>query len=192
MVTQSQLQKLQRGSQLAKTITTGFMLVATAGMVFVAWSILTAPGAGRARFEIGSYVIAASAVTNASTKAWLLVNFVLMFGLLMMCLWRVRLIFVNLARGEIFTARNVENLRKVAWIFVAFGVYGFAGPLLTQIALGFLAPHAGSTTAGISSVLAPWPFLTGGLLMLASWIMAVGLGVREDADELRRDVELTI
>jgi hypothetical protein len=36
------------------------------------------------------------------------------------------------------------------------------------------------------------PFAYGALMILLSWIMAVGLGVREDADELRRDAELVI
>jgi hypothetical protein len=34
--------------------------------------------------------------------------------------------------------------------------------------------------------------VNGGLYLLLSWIMAVGLGVREDADELQRDAELVI
>ena len=34
--------------------------------------------------------------------------------------------------------------------------------------------------------------VSGGLYILLSWIMAVGLGVREDAEELRRDAELVI
>jgi hypothetical protein len=36
------------------------------------------------------------------------------------------------------------------------------------------------------------PFAYGALMILLSWIMAVGLGVREDAEKLRHDAELVI
>jgi hypothetical protein len=31
-----------------------------------------------------------------------------------------------------------------------------------------------------------------GILLLASWIMQVGLGVRREADELKRDADLVV
>lgn len=35
-------------------------------------------------------------------------------------------------------------------------------------------------------------FMMAGILWLASWIMHVGLGVRNEADELRREAELVV
>ena len=188
-VSSPQVQKLRRGAAFARGACSLLLLVMVAGVLFASYSVVTPTTWHSTRYSVGGFVIEASDMANPRTQAWLLANFWALFAIGSACVWRLRRLFVDLARGEIFTRTNVLTLRRVAKLIFLAGAYGFAGPLITRALIG----PTGASTVGVTSFFLPWqPFATGGLLLLASWIMEVGLGVREDADELRRDVELTV
>ena len=113
-------------------------------------------------------------------------------------LYVLRRLFDTLAGGEIFSSRNVGHVRSIAHIFGGMGVF----KVLVLLAYGILVAN------GVIEDSVPKPgykepedvvlvdvfrhFLMAGILMLASWIMKVGLGVRREADDLKRDAELVV
>jgi hypothetical protein len=86
----------------------------------------------------------------------------------------------------------VRRIRNLGWLAIAIGIFYWLIPL-TNAAYFMLAGHADITFRDESTLFVGiGQIVSGGLYILLSWIMAVGLGVREDAEELRRDAELVI
>lgn len=101
-------------------------------------------------------------------------------------------LFANLAAGEIYTSDNVGCLRKLGLLWLlgtAFGVL-----IQAAVAVGSRLLDASVPLDLIDSSVSQlfWSFITAGLVLLASWIMDVGLCVKSKADALQRDAELTI
>jgi hypothetical protein len=113
-------------------------------------------------------------------------------------IYLLRRLFVSLADGEIFSSRNVGHIRHIAYLFCGMGVF----KLLVLIAYGMLVAY-GVVEDSEPTLGAREPedgvlfgvfnsFVMAGILLLASWIMQVGLGVRREADELKRDADLVV
>jgi hypothetical protein len=110
----------------------------------------------------------------------------------MAALLLVRGVFTDLARANIFCEANVRRIRSLGWLTIAGGF----GCWLIPFANGAYVMLTGRDDltfgneptffAGLGQI------VNGGLFVLLCWIMAVGLGVREDAEELQRDAELVI
>jgi len=88
----------------------------------------------------------------------------------------------------------VRHVRHLAFIIIATGFLQLGMPLINGVLLmvGAFEPahvfiHPGVRLPGILT-----PFGVGLLIYLASWIMQVGLGVTDEAAELRRDAELVV
>ena len=106
--------------------------------------------------------------------------------------WLLRRLFDNLARGEIFSSRNIGCIRHIAYLFVGIGVWRLLAPLIYKVLVAneLLEPITKVTGGFISNAF--MAFAVAGILLLASWIMGIGLGVTREADELRRDAELVV
>jgi hypothetical protein len=113
-------------------------------------------------------------------------------------IYLLRRLFDNLAGGEIFTGRNVGHFRNIAYLFCAKGFFQilvlFTYTMLTiNGTIEETTPRPGRQEPedvvlfGVFS-----SFIMAGTLWLASWIMKVGLGVRREADELKREAELVV
>jgi len=113
-------------------------------------------------------------------------------------IYLLRRLFDNLAGGEVFSSRNVGHIRHIAYIFCGMGFFKLL-VLFTYSALvmngaiesseprlGLRQPEDNVLFSMVNS------FLMAVILLLASWIMQVGLGVRREADELKRDAELVV
>ena len=108
--------------------------------------------------------------------------------------WLLRRLFGNLAHGEIFSIRNVECIRRIAFLFAGIGAWRLFSPLLYKglVANQLLEPVKGGEITGAFISNSFMAFAVAGILLLASWIMQVGLGMRNEADELKREAELVV
>ena len=103
-------------------------------------------------------------------------------------------LFGNLAVGAIYTPENVRRVWNVGLLFLLLAVLGIVIPTAIIVARGVIDA---SVPLDLDRVLPSLSelfgsFATAGLVLLASWIMDVGLYEKDHADALQRDAELTI
>jgi hypothetical protein len=191
-VTTSQVQKVMRASVYARRITTFLMGLMLFGFTGALLSLTTGFPSSTFKFSISSYVFSHQSLQTWPAKLYVMTVLLLIFSTLLGFLYLLRSVFVNLARGEIFCAANVKNIRYMGLLIIA-GVFFEILTTLANATIFMYLGHEGITYRDrpfFSNALEPFAY--GGMLILLSWIMAVGLGVREDAEELRRDAELVI
>ena len=104
------------------------------------------------------------------------------------------LLFGSLAAGAIYTPENVRRVRNVGLLLLVWAVLGIVIPTALVVARGLIDA---SVPIDLDRVFPPLSalfssFATAGLVLLASWIMDVGLYEKDHADALQRDAELTI
>ena len=120
------------------------------------------------------------------------------FGFWLTVGYQLYRLFGNLAAGAIYTPENVRRVRNVSLMWLLFAVLGVALPAALDL-LRQLTDGSPSTSVKQVVVLAYGSFayileslFSAGLVLLASWIMEVGLHEKYSADVLRRDADLTI
>ena len=193
-VTASQVEKVRRYSVYARAACSLLLLVLAATAVFLAYTVLSGPGTSNAKFYVGNATISADQVSGAGIKAWMLTLLAIGVALSAVIIYLLRRMFDNMARGEIFSAQNVMHLRRLAIIILAIGVLQIVMPWINGIlhATGVFEPAHVVLTSGVQFPGMLTPFGVGLLIYLASWIMQVGLGVSDEAAELRREAELVV
>ena len=132
------------------------------------------------------------------TPPQLLVCVVLVLGVVIgvwfATLNQLYLLFGSLAAGAIYTPENVRRVRNVGLLLLVWAVLGIVIPTALVVARGLIDA---SVPIDLDRVFPPLSalvssFATAGLVLLASWIMDVGLYEKDHADALRRDADLTI
>lgn len=132
------------------------------------------------------------------TPLQLLVSVFLIMGIVigvwLAALHQLYRLFGNLAAGAIYTPENVRHVRNVGLLLLLWAVSGIVIPTAIVVAHGLIDA---SVPMDLDRVFPPLSelfssFATAGLVLLASWIMDVGLYEKNHADALKRDAELTI
>ena len=103
-------------------------------------------------------------------------------------------LFGALAKGEIYSMANVRRIRRLGELALVFGALRIVVPVVSFALLnaGIFPPSAVSfVPIGIPSDSLSL-LITGGLILLVSWIMEVGRRTTEDADRMRREAELVV
>ncbi|MBC8025983.1 MAG: DUF2975 domain-containing protein [Steroidobacteraceae bacterium] len=192
-VATNQVEKVMRGSAYARGITTFLILAILPMFAVVTLSLFAGWPKPPFKFSVGAYVFSHESLGSLPVKLWVLGCISLGCVLGVGILYLLRSVFANLARGEIFCAANVRIIRKLGWLLIFGGLFNWLAPLASAAFFMFVG-HDGIEFRDVPMKFTAWfsPFAYGGMLILLSWIMAVGLGVREDAEELRRDAELVI
>jgi hypothetical protein len=103
-------------------------------------------------------------------------------------------LFGDMAAGAIYTPENVRRVRNVGLLLLLWAVLGLVIPTALVVARGLIDA---SVPMDLDRVFPSLPelfssFATAGIVLLASWIMDVGLYVKDHADALQHDAELTI
>jgi hypothetical protein len=149
-------------------------------------------GVQNSTISMGPYKIAPAALESWSARVYVLSMLATFGAMAIASLYLIRAVFADLALGNIFCEANVRRIRNLGWLAIAIGIFYWLIPLTYAAYLMLAGPLEVTSRdeptlyAGIGQI------LSGGLYILLSWIMAVGLGVREDAEVLRRDAELVI
>lgn len=191
-VSASIVRRIMRGSVWARNITS--VLVAIWLVTVAAISVLIAMGAPAGKISVGPYIFSQAALQPWSARGYVIVMWLIGGALTIVWLLLIRAVFADLALGNIFCEANVRRLRNLGWLTIVGGIGGWLLPFVNATYFMFTGHH------DIEFQNQPQPIVMGGLgqivsggvYLLASWIMAVGLGVREDAEELQRDAALVI
>lgn len=191
-VSASVVRRIMRGSVWARNITDCFVALALVVGVFMCVLIVLGGVHGQPKILLGPYFILQAALEPWSTRVY--VVFILSIGgaLGITALFMIRSVFADLARGNIFCDANVRRIRNLGWLTIGGGVYYWLVPV-ANAAFFMLAGHDNIIVREDSALqMGLGEIMNGGLYLLLSWIMAVGLGVREDAEELQREAELVV
>lgn len=104
-------------------------------------------------------------------------------------------LFTSLANGTIYSPENVRRVRNVGLLMLLSAALGVMLPSIALITASVLAD--GPVPAGIGQAFRSFGGVLGSLaaaavVLLASWIMDVGLYEKESADHLQRESDLMI
>ena len=115
-------------------------------------------------------------------------------GVWLAALRQLSRLFGNLAAGAIYTPENVRRVRNVGLLLLLWAVLGIVLPTALVVARGLIDASVPIDLDRVFPSLSELfsSFVTAGLVLLASWIMDVGLYEKDHADALQRDAELTI
>ncbi len=191
-VSASVVRKIMRGSVWARNITDCLVVLSLVAMLFMC--VLVALGGihGQPKITLGPYVILQAALEPWSSRVYAVLMLSVGVALGIAALFMIRSVFADLARGNIFCDANVRRIRSLGWLTIAGGIYYWLLPVANAVFFS-VAGHDNIITQDDSVLFSGLgQIVNGGLYLLLSWIMAVGLGVREDAEELQRDAELVI
>lgn len=190
-VTISQVKKIMRGGVWGRNVTSCVIGLALVGLVVTCIFIAMGGVAGQT-VSLGPYTFPREALQAWPARVYVATTMATFGAMAIASLYLIRGVFADLALGNIFCAANVRRIRNLGWLAIAIGLFNWLLPV-TNAAYFMLAGHADVTTRAEPPLfLGLGQIVSGGLYILLSWVMAVGLGVREDAEELRRDAELVI
>jgi hypothetical protein len=137
-----------------------------------------------------------STITAPEHKAWVVLVVVVLLGVWLTAVYQLYRLFSNLAVGAIYTSDNVRRLRYVGLLSLVSAALGYAIPVgsAALVSLDFLdASFPFKSMFAIPSLSETLSTLiSAGLILLASWIMDVGLYEKDHADALQRDADLVI
>jgi hypothetical protein len=128
------------------------------------------------------------------SRLWWVVTQGAVMGVGLAIVFQLYRLFGNLANGAIYTTGNVRRVRRVGLLLLVSAALSVMLPAITlAIANGLTdGPVPGGPGLFRLSGEALGSFAAAGLVLLASWIMDVGLYEKEHADELQRDSDLMI
>jgi hypothetical protein len=190
-VSASLVRRITRGSVWARNATSVLFAFGLVGLIVLCIPVLMGGIAGQP-VAVGPYVFASAAMEPWTARLYVLLVLVVSGSLALAALSMVRSVFANLAQGNIFCEPNVRHIRNLGWLTIAGGILCWLIPF-ADAAYFALTDHRGITFQDSSTLFNGLAqILNGGLFLLASWIMAVGLGVREDVEALQHDAELVI
>ena len=129
-------------------------------------------------------------------KLWMFLVKGVLIGTVLTAVYQLYRLFGNLAAGTIYTPENVRRVWRVGLL----GILGAALCILIPAASNALVASGFIDASLPIKELIAFPsfseslgdFIAAGLVLLASWIMDVGLYEKDHADALQRDAELVI
>jgi hypothetical protein len=148
-------------------------------------ALLFADRGVNATIDIGPLRFVGDAITP-SVRLIAAVGLVLLFGIALKLLHHIAALFGLYAKGDIFTAENVRQIRQIgisAFSFLAVWIYSLIADLyLTLTGAGAAAAEGGDATIAIGLAEPFHAALAGIVIIIVSWIMDVGRELREEQD----------
>jgi hypothetical protein len=145
-------------------------------------------------FDGGAYDVLQALLTPLQLLVCVFLVLGVVLGVWFATLNQLYLLFGSLAAGAIYTPENVRRVRNVGLLSLLWAVLGVVLPTALVVAHAMIDASVpmdpDRVFPPLSQVLGA--FVTAGFVLLASWIMDVGLYEKDHADALQRDAELTI
>jgi hypothetical protein len=132
---------------------------------------------------------------SMNEKLWGLPAGALVVGVWLALVYQLYRLFGNLAKGDIYTAENVRRVRHVGLLWILSAVLSVVIPYAwaSLVSVGVIEPSDPpklevwlSWSESLNSL------VSGGLIVLISWVMDVGLYEKDHAAALQRDADLVI
>jgi hypothetical protein len=204
---QAKIRKVRAFGRNARVVCAALFWLALVGIVIVPLIAFIARtgmdvGAGAVPTEVprptngngGTFDVLQDLLTPLQLMACVFLVMGVVIGVWLAVLRQLYRLFGNLAAGAIYTPENVRRVRNVGLLLLLWAVLGIVIPTAIVVARGLMDASVpidlDRVFPSLSELLSS--FATAGLVLLASWIMDVGLYEKNHADALRRDVELTI
>ena len=193
---QSEIRKVRTFGRSARVVCAaifGFGLVAFIVMLFFV-ALGPLPGSNTRIDIVGLDGVTAAQLTTPALKMWAFLVMGVLAGLFLTSMYQLYRLFGNLAAGAIYTPENVRRLRRVGLLWLLLAGLGIVIPIASAALVTFglidATLPAGHDLAFSTQSLGP--IISAGLILLASWIMDLGLYEKDHADALRRDADLVI
>jgi hypothetical protein len=204
---ESKLRKVRAFGRNARVVCAALFWLALIGIVvipLIAVIARTGTGVGAAVVSTdvpipsnsngGSYDVLQALLTPLQLGVAVFLIMGVAIGVWLAALRQLHRLFGNLAAGAIYTPENVRRVRNVGLLLLLWAALGIVIPTTIVVARGLMDASVpmdlDRVFPSLSAVFGS--FATAGLVLLASWIMDVGLYEKDRADALRRDAELTI
>jgi len=203
---QSKIRKIRTFGRNARVVCAALFWLALVGIVIVPlFAIVVRTGmeiAGVAPADLprpnesdgGAYDALQALLTPLQFLVCVVLVLGVVIGVWFAALNQLYLLFGRLATGAIYTSENVRRVRNVGLLLLLLAVLGVVIPTALVVARGLIDASVpidlDRVFPSVSEVFSS--FATAGLVLLASWIMDVGLYEKDHADALQRDAELTI
>ena len=185
-VTVEQIRKIQRFSGIARICCALFAAVLLALLCAVGYGLFAGSIEDNDRISIGTFVLQGEQMQGGGIRAWLLIALSTASAIGLGMIYLLYGVFTDLQRGEIFNAANVRRIHLIGMLILWIGVWQFVVPYVSTIVLSEPTHRIRHYSFWVT------PFAVGALIILVSWIMNVGLGVSEEAAELKRDADLVV
>jgi hypothetical protein len=193
---QSKIRKVRTFGRAARTLSGALFGFGLVGSVMILIVVAIGPLAK----PLGGFVVhALGAITTAelatpALRAWGFLASGALMGVSLAFVYQHYRLFGNLADGAIYTSENVRRVRNVGILALLAAAVEILIPVASSalVASGFIEASVPiNLEPGFSSQTAS-AMISAGLLLLASWIMDVGLSEKDHADALQRDADLVI
>lgn len=173
------------------------VLLAAMSAILGIWTIgniVLGPGSADFRIGLGAYDVHGDQLATLGVKTWAFTVVASVYAIVFIGLFHLYCLFGSLAGGAIYTRDNVLRIRRLGELAMAMAVLQLVLPPLSLMVLSTPLIEESAVTpvtrgAGPDSLSL---LITAGLVLLASWIMEVGRQTRVEAEEMRREVELTV
>ena len=187
---QSEILKVRRFGRTARVVCSAIFGLGLVGVIF---TLLVA--------TLGLFFPKIHSATTAlamtpELKMWMTLLTGVVAAVMLASVYQLYRLFGNLAAGAIYTPENVRRVRQVGLLWLLLAALGIVIPFVAAVLIrsGFLDSTAASrgllVFSSPSETLSS--FVSAGLILLASWIMDVGLYEKDHADALQRDADLVI
>ena len=171
----------------------GFGLVGTLGiLISVALGPFSGWDNGIGLPGLGS--VSTAQITTPALKVWVFLVVFLLTGASLAVVHQLYRLFGNLAAGAILTPENVRRVRNVGLLTLLSAALEILIPVATAalVTSGFIDASAPISHELVFSWQSVSALISAGLILLASWIMDVGLYEKDHAEALQRDADLVI
>lgn len=193
---QSRIQKIRAFSRKARIVCAvllGFGLICYAmGLLIITFVSLPATPE---RLDGTTGDLLNALLTPLQMKLWWVASYGAVMGTTLVAVYQLYRLFGDLASGAIYTQENVRRVGRIGLLMLVLAMLHVVLPSIALVVVKSLVD------APVSVVQDPLikrigqsfgSFAAAGLVLLASWVMDVGLYEKEHADELRRDADLMI
>jgi hypothetical protein len=193
---QSKIRKVRTFGRAARTLSGalfGFGLVGSVLiLIAVAIGSLAQPFSGLVVHTLGA--ITTAELTTPALRAWAFLASGALMGVSLAFVYQHYRLFGNLAAGAIYTPENVRLVRNVGILALLAAALEIVIPVASSalVASGVIDASAPINLEPGFSSQSVTATISAGLLLLASWIMDIGLSEKDHADALRRDADLVI
>jgi len=193
---QSRIQKIRAFSRKARNVCAVLLGV---GLVCYLMGLLIVPFVGLPatpeRLDGTTGDLLNALLTPLQLKLWWVVSYGAVMGCQLAVVYQLFRLFGNLATGSIYTPENVRRVGRVGLLLLALAILHVVLPNIALAVAKSLAE--GSVTIVQDPMIKRIgqsfsAFAAAGLVLLASWVMDVGLYEKEHAEELRHDADLMI